>query len=136
MATGTIPMMTWAWEANSGTTIYPDIATGTTIHSKHTVNYWIQQTIIAIRGAGYVKVYLRPVWEFNLGNISGTNNLVRPSNVALFRDAFRNFYVQCHAVTGISVRICWNPSVFGQSSGGLTLAQLFPNQVVEITTLM
>jgi hypothetical protein len=117
----TIPMLSWVFQNASGATIYADVANGL-------CDTAIQQTLAVYKNNGHMKLYLRPSWEWN---INFTGNGINASTLPTFRAAMRHFYtvVQTYASqNGMKIRVCWNPSVYGQPTNGLSVVSQFPNQ--------
>ena len=129
LPSGTALLLTWCWQDNSGNTLYSDMATSTnTLYGGQLIAYWVEQTLAAWKTAGYTTLYLRPSWEWNIGL---TGNGITSGTVATFVTAMQKFYTTCKtyaAANGMTVYICWDPSVFGAPTNSLTLASQFPNQ--------
>lgn len=125
----TILMVTWVWQNNAGTTLYSDMAgTTNTEYAGHLIAYWVQQTLAAWKSAGFSTLILRPSWEWN---IALTNNGITSGTKSTFVTAMQNFYTTCHtyaAANGMTVSVCWDPSVYGQPTNSISLAAQFPNQ--------
>lgn len=122
------PINTWTGSAS----LWPSLATNA-VFAGQTCQTWLNQSLAAFKAAGITKVYTRLGWEFN-GNFQ--NNGI--SGLSNFITGWQNFYTWAHtfaAANGMTVRICWNPTVNGtdqavdQVSGThYSTAQVFPNQ--------
>ena len=123
----TSPMLTiWYVDANNDP-LFSEAADGTT-YSGHDIDYWIQQTLQPYADFGITKIYLRPAWEWNIGFMGQD---IMGVGAATFVSAMQHFYTAAHAwgaANNVTVRVAWNPSVYGQDTNGIPLAAQFPNQ--------
>jgi hypothetical protein len=137
VGTGVVPEIAWVASfddtgigGGSGD-IFSGLAAGT-------YDSFIQQSLQIWKNAGFSKVYIRLGWEFNLTVPAGVGNnhwQVTGSNVANWRAAWAHFANVAHTwanANAFTVRMVWNPSVYGganESTNSLTLNAQFPNQV-------
>lgn len=124
-------MVTWSWQNNSGTSLYNDMALVTnTMYAGHPIAYWVQQTLAAWLALGYKTLYVRPNWEWNGNPAWAQTPCAAGVSTATFVTALRNFTATCNAfaaANGMTIFVCWNPSVYGQTDAcGDTLASQFP----------
>lgn len=123
----TSPMLTiWYVDANNNP-LFADATNGTT-YSGHGVDYWIAQMLQPYADFGIKKIYLRPAWEWNTGFMGQT---ITGVGAASYVGAMQHFYTAAHAwgaANNVTVRVAWNPSVYGQDTNGITLAAQFPDQ--------
>jgi hypothetical protein len=123
----TIPMLTiWYVDANSNP-LFASATDGTT-YSGQDVDYWIAQMLQPYADFGIKKIYLRPAWEWNTGFMGQS---ITGVGAATYVTAMQHFYTAAHAwgtANDVTVRVAWNPSVYGQDTNGIALAAQFPNQ--------
>jgi hypothetical protein len=123
----TSPMLT-VWYVDASNDELFTAATDGTTYSGHDVDYWIAQMLQPYADFGIKKIYLRPAWEWNDGFMGQT---IADAGAATFVTAMQRFYTAAHtwgAANGVTVRVAWNPSVYGQDTDGVALAAQFPDQ--------
>jgi hypothetical protein len=124
----TSPLLTiWYVDANQDA-IYSEAVNGT-LYAGHDVDYWIAQMLQPYAEFGVKKIYLRPAWEFNDAFMG--QGFVDAGGPSTFVTAMQRFYTTAHAwgtANDVTVRVAWNPSVYGQATDGVTLDAQFPDQ--------
>jgi len=92
------------------------IANGTTSTvSGHTIDYWIQQTLLAWKTGGFDSLYIRPNWEFNQNfqsmGVSSSGDIVN------YIACWKHFANVCHQFAidnAMTIKLVWCPFISAQ----------------------